>query len=259
MYTTITIKNTILAGNMATSNPDCFNDSGNILTTNYYNLFGGDGTDCNAGATDLTLNRLSMTIDDVLNTTLADNGGPTQTHALVNNSPAIDAADNEVCPPTDQRGVSRPQEAACDIGAFEYQLPDLIQLGNFQAIATPQGIYLKWQTTFASDNAGFRLWRANLDPYGGYTNITLLDRPQIQTLTATPLAAVVDWSHLIAAADLAESCYSYLDASAAVAGTTYFYLLEDINMGGYSTYHWDKIVSATVEQNSEANPQCEDD
>lgn len=165
----------------------------------------------------------------MLNTTLADNGGPTQTHALVNDSPAIDAADDTVCPTTDQRGVSRPQGAFCDIGAFEDQPPDLIQLGNFQAIATSHGVYLKWQTTFASDHAGFRLWRANLAQYGGYIHITLLDYPQARTLTATPLEAVTDWSHLIVAADSGEPCYNYSDASAAVAGTTYFYLLEDIN------------------------------
>ncbi|BAP56706.1 hypothetical protein THII_2409 [Thioploca ingrica] len=254
-----TLKNTILAGNMiTTSNSDCFNDVSGIINTNHYNLFGGDGTECNAGATDLTLTGLGKTITDVLNPTLANNGGPTQTLALVANSPAIDAADDVICPATDQRGVSRPQGAKCDIGAFEYQKPGLIELGDFQAIATPQGIYLKWITTSASDNAGFRLWRANLDQYGEYTNITALDNPQAQTLTATPLEAVTDWNHLIAAGSSAE-CYSYLDASAAPAGTTYFYLLEDVNMGGYRTFHWGNIVSATVGQNSGGNPQCEDE
>ena len=48
---------------------------------------------------------------------LADNGGLTPTHALLAGSPAIDAAG--ACTGTDQRGVTRPQGAACDIGAFE--------------------------------------------------------------------------------------------------------------------------------------------
>ncbi len=51
---------------------------------------------------------------------LADNGGPTWTHALLADSPAIDAGDDAVCPDTDQRGVARPQGAHCDIGAYEY-------------------------------------------------------------------------------------------------------------------------------------------
>lgn len=50
---------------------------------------------------------------------LADNGGPTLTHALLAGSSAIDAADAATCPASDQRGVSRPQGAGCDIGAYE--------------------------------------------------------------------------------------------------------------------------------------------
>lgn len=52
---------------------------------------------------------------------LADNGGPTLTHALLDGSPAIDAGDAASCPATDQRGVTRPQGPGCDIGAFEWQ------------------------------------------------------------------------------------------------------------------------------------------
>lgn len=56
---------------------------------------------------------------------LADNGGPTLTHALSAGSPAVDAGDETNCPATDQRGFSRPADgdgdltATCDIGAFE--------------------------------------------------------------------------------------------------------------------------------------------
>jgi hypothetical protein len=55
---------------------------------------------------------------------LAANGGFTQTHALLPGSSAIDAGGvNSSCEATDQRGVSRPQGAACDIGAYEFLLP----------------------------------------------------------------------------------------------------------------------------------------
>lgn len=52
---------------------------------------------------------------------LADNCGPTRTHALLPNSPAIDAGGTSAndCPRVDQRGVARPQGTACDIGAYE--------------------------------------------------------------------------------------------------------------------------------------------
>jgi hypothetical protein len=60
---------------------------------------------------------------------LGDNGGPTQTHAVIAGSAAIDAGDGSACPATDQRGVFRPQDGdengtpACDIGAFELEGP----------------------------------------------------------------------------------------------------------------------------------------
>ncbi len=67
---------------------------------------------------------------DPLLAALADNGGPTQTFALLPGSPAIDAGDNTACaaPPVnnlDQRGVTRPLDgngdgnAVCDLGAYE--------------------------------------------------------------------------------------------------------------------------------------------
>ncbi len=56
---------------------------------------------------------------DALLEPLADNGGPTLTHALGAGSPAIDTADAGACPATDQRGVIRPQGSGCDAGAVE--------------------------------------------------------------------------------------------------------------------------------------------
>jgi predicted outer membrane repeat protein len=52
---------------------------------------------------------------------LANNGGPTLTHALLYNSPAVDSALGD-CPGADQRGVIRPDGDACDLGAYEYAL-----------------------------------------------------------------------------------------------------------------------------------------
>jgi hypothetical protein len=56
---------------------------------------------------------------DPLLGTLADNGGATDTVALLPGSPAIDAGDPADFPPSDQRGIARPQGSASDIGAFE--------------------------------------------------------------------------------------------------------------------------------------------
>jgi hypothetical protein len=50
---------------------------------------------------------------------LADNGGPTQTHALASGSSAIDAGNNLAGLAADQRGFARVAGARADIGAFE--------------------------------------------------------------------------------------------------------------------------------------------
>ena len=51
---------------------------------------------------------------------LANNGGPTRTHALLLGSPAIDAG--SLCTETiDQRYVTRDKGLSCDLGAFEFE------------------------------------------------------------------------------------------------------------------------------------------
>ena len=68
-----------------------------------------------------------MSSTDPMLDSLADNGGPTWTHALLLGSPAIDHVPNATngCGTTyttDQRGYARPYPTggSCDIGAFEY-------------------------------------------------------------------------------------------------------------------------------------------
>jgi cysteine-rich repeat protein len=80
------------------------------------------GTDCGA-----TIPSLDPKLDPA---GLTDNGGPTQTIALLPDSPAINAGDPDVCanPPVngvDQRGFVRPGTgyANCSIGAYEYNSP----------------------------------------------------------------------------------------------------------------------------------------
>src|SRR5690606_11816959 len=58
---------------------------------------------------------------DPLLAALADNGGPTLTHAIGSNSPARNAGDNPGAPATDQRGLTRVVGGVIDIGAVEFQ------------------------------------------------------------------------------------------------------------------------------------------
>jgi hypothetical protein len=61
-------------------------------------------------------------VPDVGLAPLANNGGPTETHALLPGSVAIDWIPAAMCQASqDQRGVTRPQGVACDVGAFELE------------------------------------------------------------------------------------------------------------------------------------------
>ena len=106
---TLTLTNTIVDS----AGENCFFapwGSGVVtLTTDHNNVF-SDAT-CFAGATD-------QVVADAGLDALADNGGPTLTHALLTGSAAIDAADTAVCPATDQRGIAR--DGTCDTGAYEF-------------------------------------------------------------------------------------------------------------------------------------------
>ena len=107
----ITLVNTILAGNTGSPGPDCGGPES--PTSLGHNLIGDDsGCGYIPAAGDLVNT-------DPLMGPLQDNGGPTETHALDPNSPAIIGGDDSAAPLTDQRGVPRPQGAASDIGAYE--------------------------------------------------------------------------------------------------------------------------------------------
>ena len=72
---------------------------------------------------------------------LADNGGPTHTHALGDGSPAIDRGDNVDALSFDQRGNGYPRVSggAADIGAFERPASDTIFADGFDTGAYGAG------------------------------------------------------------------------------------------------------------------------
>lgn len=109
---------TILSGNFAAGVPnDCDTDGVGVFVSKGFNL-DGTGTCGLDQATDLP------GADPMLGP-LADNGGPTRTHALLDGSFALDTGwPNPLDPMIDQRSVARPQGAAPDIGAFEFVEPE---------------------------------------------------------------------------------------------------------------------------------------
>ena len=112
---TLEIGNTIL--NRGVFGENVFNNGGTITSAGY-NLSSDDGGGYLNGPGDL------INTDPLLGS-LQDNGGPTQTHALLPGSPAIDAGDPSFAPPPwyDQRGPNfyRLRKDRIDIGSFEVQ------------------------------------------------------------------------------------------------------------------------------------------
>jgi len=126
---TLSISNTIISGNSSNatsgreilfSNIDSVHLKNNVLGdagSTYYQAFSNSGVSISASNNIIaTSDQSNLGLNQILKP-LADNGGPTQTHALATNSPAIDAGDVSTCLATDQRGELR--DNLCDIGAYE--------------------------------------------------------------------------------------------------------------------------------------------
>jgi len=124
----VTIQNTILGADPISGiNPD----AGNDVAGTFISVGGNLVTDA-TGSTGFTgpMDQAGSTspIDPMLGP-LANNGGPTETMALLPGSPAIDGGlKNGATPLTDQRGVPRDADNAgtVDIGAFEVPIVNSI-------------------------------------------------------------------------------------------------------------------------------------
>ena len=115
------IANTILANNYDASKAGTANDCNAVVSLDY-NLI---RTTANCTITGATTNNINGA--DPMLGPLQDNGGPTQTEALLTGSPAIDKGNPSGCTDnfgatltTDQRGFIRPINGRCDMGAYEF-------------------------------------------------------------------------------------------------------------------------------------------
>lgn len=120
---TVNVKNTIIAGDVNNATvPDVFNNAGTYgsgFVSQGYNLIGNVGAMTGFTAPGDQTGTFAAQIDPSL-ASLADNGGPTSTHALRSGSPAINAGDNTNATATDQRGFARIVGGTIDIGAYEF-------------------------------------------------------------------------------------------------------------------------------------------
>ena len=148
-----TLTRNLIAGNSSPEGAEVYSYV-NTLSSAASNVYGYDGltsaqafVNLSPGVSDVlaTSDAGNVALAAILDTTLADNGGPTPTHALPAGSPAIDIGSTAFCGfepvnGVDQRGQPRgedgdgaPSADECDSGAFERQ-PEL--LGSIAIIMT---------------------------------------------------------------------------------------------------------------------------
>jgi hypothetical protein len=194
---TFTMRNTIVAGNSSVSGVP---DLSGSLTSSGYNLIGSRQGGSGFDPTDL------LNVDPLLGP-LQDNGGPTQTMALLGGSPALNTGDPAQLGVADQRGVVR--RGAVNIGAYQasasalvVSAPDTAQAGvpfdvtvtavdpygqvalgytgtvTFSTTDPDSGVVLPPDYTFTSADEG------SVTFGGGVTLIT----PGTQMLTVTDIA-----------------------------------------------------------------------
>lgn len=200
--TDLSITNSVITGS-----PNACSWGSEISVTTNRSNFVNDGT-CDENAFN------NITGDPMLGP-LQDNGGPTQTHAILMDSPLIDAGHSESCVlnnlfSRDQTGVARSLDgdgdlnAICDIGAFEYDAttvetnsapvindvcPSFCEAADdssgalvVQATATdadgnvPLGT---WEITAGNDRGGYTI--------GGDGKITVADPLKVPTKTTLSL------------------------------------------------------------------------
>jgi predicted outer membrane repeat protein len=131
--TSFTLQNSIVAGNFMGNTANDI--SGTINSSSSYNLIGTGGS---GGLTNgVNHNQVGVTNPGL--GTLANNGGPNQTIALLAGSPAIDKGNNALVTAgaTDQRGLTRIVNGTVDIGAYEVQAPSA---ASFTVTGLPSSI-----------------------------------------------------------------------------------------------------------------------
>jgi hypothetical protein len=225
---TATLENTIVAvntsGSAATSNDIALYSGGTVSSTSAYNLIGVGGSGGLVNGTNG--NQVGVAHPGLDPNGLQNNGGPTQTIALLPGSPAIDAGSNALAVDpttglpltTDQRGagLARIVNGTVDIGAFE------VQATNHLAVtAQPPGSVTAGAafglTVTAEDKSGNVLTSFNgtvtveLDNNSGGATLG-------GTLSVTAQSGVASFSDLTL--DKAATGYTLLVSATGLAGAT---------------------------------------
>jgi hypothetical protein len=197
--------NTIIAGNTDLTDPTDLDghakwpDVSGAVTSLGGNLI-GDGTGSTGWLGGDMVGSAATVIDPLLGTLDIHEPGVTPTFPLLAGSPAIDAVACATGIITDQRGITRPQGSACDIGAFELE-PGFNQPPSFTSTpltTATQGLLYSYTVTASDQNAGDSLtitapikpaWLTFLD--NGDGTATLSGTPTLPNVGNHPVKLVV--------------------------------------------------------------------
>jgi len=208
------VSGSIVAGNTAGGGDDLVPDPDSTLTVNYSLIGVADGLTFAGDVGNLTGTAASP-LDPQLDS-LADNDGPTQTHALLPGSPAIDAGDPAIAfdpDEFDQRGAPfvRVFDGRIDIGAFEVQ-EAVADNADFNSDGYVDGFdFLAWQRGFGLTSATKSDGDANGDGNVDSDDLAIWEQ-QFSTVPA-PLVA-------LSTSEVVESATNYqaaLDAALTVS------------------------------------------
>jgi hypothetical protein len=216
-YTAPTIKNTIIANNIAASSRNNINT---IVYSNGYNLVASDQDKVDTLAANGNTNAGNIFGQDPKLSALASNGGYSPTCALLAGSPCIDAGTSTGAPLLDQRQNQR--NGATDIGAYEYGGAAPVTLSSFTTEVVAAGVKLAWTTETELNNLGFNVLRSS-SATGSFVNINGSLIPGAGS-TVQPQA------------------YAFTD-NVPLSGTSY-YQLEQVDVNGNKSYS--AVVSAIM-------------
>ena len=112
--------NSIIAGNVSSASPPTNPDLRGNFTSDGHNFIGNAGfsTGFTDGVNGDQIGTIAQPKNPMLDSVRRNNGGPTDTYALLAGSTAINAGDDNLAPSTDQRRYLR--SGVSDIGAFEF-------------------------------------------------------------------------------------------------------------------------------------------
>jgi CSLREA domain-containing protein len=208
--TSLTLQNSIVAGNSQVSGTTPNDIAGTLSSGSSYNLIGTGGS---GGLTNGS-NHNKVGIANPGLGVLGNNGGPTQTIALLPGSPALGAGNNALVASgaTDQRGFSRIVNGTVDIGAFEVQttvappanqtasvgVAATISLGSFTdaSSAGPWTITINWgdsstASTVSTTNQGSLGTRTHTYTQKGTYNVTVTVKDANNDTTTATFVVVV--------------------------------------------------------------------